>query len=372
MPQLMDQQNVPEPDREELAVIYYQNGNAAPPNLPPSDDSFFSPPAQNRSDDVVIIQGNGKWKTHRTFLTFRRKFSGYLTAVLVVVVLVGFLSQFSPISPSISNQTSIFRALLAAVAYSPPQYIVYTVVSGDTIESIAKKFGVSPNGIYKINNFYAGEEVTTGQKIKISSNPAYGADYVAPAQQFSGSVQGIILTNNFETTSCMFCAVAGWTNGPGRPCAPAGTQNPVDITQFAFSPPEKNAQFVRGFTWYHNGVDITTGFNDDPIYAAQTGVVIFAGWDPYGGGLSVKISHCGGVATSYSHLSAILVHMNDSITQGQVVGLQGMTGNATGPHLHFMVWFDNIPIDPLCAYASLGGYSSQSHYGGCPAPKGQP
>jgi len=42
--------------------------------------------------------------------------------------------------------------------------------------------------------------------------------------------------------------------------------------------------------WYHNGVDITTGFNDDPIYAAQTGVVIFAGWDPYGGGLSVKLA----------------------------------------------------------------------------------
>ncbi len=372
MSPLAGQPKSPEPGQDDLKLIQYHTSNAAPPNLPTPEAYNFSRPELEDPENLVIILGSGKPKTHIFFRSFRRRFSGYLTAALVFVLLVGYLTQYSPIAPSLTTQTSMFRALLAAVAYTPPQYIVYTVVSGDTIESIAKKYGVSPNGIYKINNFYSGQEVTIGEKIKISANPSYGVGYVAPPQPFSGSEQGTILTNNFETTSCMFCAVAGWTNGPGRPCAPESSQNPVDITQFSFISPEKNGTFVRGFTWYHNGVDITTGFNDDPIFAAQAGVVIFAGWDPYGGGLSVKISHCGGVATSYSHLSAIMVHMNENITQGQVVGLQGMTGNATGPHLHFMVWFANIPIDPLCAYTSLGGYSSQSHYGGCPAPKSQP
>jgi murein DD-endopeptidase MepM/ murein hydrolase activator NlpD len=130
--------------------------------------------------------------------------------------------------------------------------------------------------------------------------------------------------------------------------------------------PNPNSHWVRGYTWYHSGVDISTGQYGTPVIAAQSGQVIFSSWDPNGGGYSVKVNHCWGLATSYSHMEKILVSLGQYVNIGQVVGLQGSTGNSTGPHVHFMTWWNNNPFDPLCAYGSIDGVSSSSHYGGCP------
>ena len=72
--------------------------------------------------------------------------------------------------------------------------------------------------------------------------------------------------------------------------------------------------------------------------AAAGGTVTFAGWKNNGGGYQVWISHGSGLYTTYNHMSAITVGRGQSVARGQQVGRVGMTGNATGPHLHFEVW----------------------------------
>jgi murein DD-endopeptidase MepM/ murein hydrolase activator NlpD len=118
---------------------------------------------------------------------------------------------------------------------------------------------------------------------------------------------------------------------------------------------------VLGFTRLHAGVDFAAP-SGTPVLAAGAGSVIEAG--PNGGyGRWVKISHDGGLATGYAHMSRIAagVHRRARVRQGQVIGFVGSTGLSTGPHLHFELLRDGRPVDPLRAArtslrARLGGH----------------
>jgi murein DD-endopeptidase MepM/ murein hydrolase activator NlpD len=92
-------------------------------------------------------------------------------------------------------------------------------------------------------------------------------------------------------------------------------------------------------------VDFGAGYGE-PIRAAADGTVVEAGW--LGGyGNATVIDHGKGMATLYGHQSKILVSQGQSVKRGQVIGLVGATGFATGPHLHFEVRIDGTPVDPL-------------------------
>lgn len=91
---------------------------------------------------------------------------------------------------------------------------------------------------------------------------------------------------------------------------------------------------------YHNGTDIAAPAGT-PILAAADGTVTIAnGLDPWGGsyGYHVKIDHGNGYETLYAHCSAICVTAGQQVSQGEVIGYVGSTGNSTGNHLHFEVW----------------------------------
>ena len=119
-----------------------------------------------------------------------------------------------------------------------------------------------------------------------------------------------------------------------------------DLSSFDLKSPNWGAYWVRGFTWYHFGVDLANPAGT-PIHAAQAGEVIFAGWDTGGGGWSVKINHCNHISTAYGHMEQLLVKVHDMVNVGDVVGLEGSTGWSTGPHLHFSVQWDNGAVDPM-------------------------
>ena len=85
---------------------------------------------------------------------------------------------------------------------------------------------------------------------------------------------------------------------------------------------------------YHTGIDYGCPLGTE-ILASAEGIVRFAGWDNYGYGKCVIIQHLDFNATLYAHLSEILVKVGEKVTQGQLIGLSGSTGNSTGPHLHF-------------------------------------
>lgn len=94
----------------------------------------------------------------------------------------------------------------------------------------------------------------------------------------------------------------------------------------------------------HTGVDIAGG-QGDPIFAAASGVVVYAG-RMSGYGNAVVVDHGGGVSTLYAHCSALLVRDGQSVSQGQTIARIGATGLATGPHLHFEVRRNGNPVDP--------------------------
>jgi murein DD-endopeptidase MepM/ murein hydrolase activator NlpD len=102
-----------------------------------------------------------------------------------------------------------------------------------------------------------------------------------------------------------------------------------------------------GMRWgrLHAGIDIAAP-TGTPIRAADSGRVAIAGW--VGGyGNYTCIQHGGALSTCYGHQSSIGVSVGQGVTQGQVIGSVGNTGNSTGPHLHFETRVNGSPVDPM-------------------------
>jgi murein DD-endopeptidase MepM/ murein hydrolase activator NlpD len=96
----------------------------------------------------------------------------------------------------------------------------------------------------------------------------------------------------------------------------------------------------------HSGMDIAVP-QGTPVKAPAAGIVTFAAPDLYLTGGTVLLDHGHGVSSNFLHLSRLDVKVGDRVEQGQVIGAVGMTGRATGPHLHWgMNWFD-VRVDPL-------------------------
>ena len=114
---------------------------------------------------------------------------------------------------------------------------------------------------------------------------------------------------------------------------------PFGPSKFWFEPP------YGGYPHFHTGIDLVEPFGS-PVYAADDGVVALVGSSSSGYGNYVVIAHSGGWDTLYGHLSTSLVKVGQQVTQGQVVGLEGSTGNSTGAHVHFELRINQRPVDP--------------------------
>ncbi|MEA5092322.1 Murein hydrolase activator EnvC [bioreactor metagenome] len=102
---------------------------------------------------------------------------------------------------------------------------------------------------------------------------------------------------------------------------------------------------IFGTQIFHSGIDIAADYGD-PILAADSGTVIYAGW--MGGyGNAVMIDHGGGLVTLYGHNTAVLVSEGQAVDKGQVIAHAGSTGYSTGPHCHFEVRLHGETVNPL-------------------------
>lgn len=102
----------------------------------------------------------------------------------------------------------------------------------------------------------------------------------------------------------------------------------------------------------HMGTDFAGG-TGAPVRAANRGVVRIVGAFYYGGNV-VYVDHGEGLTSAYLHLSRQLVAEGDTVERGQVIGRVGATGRVTGPHLHLIVRYGRVTVDPLSLFALAG------------------
>ncbi len=130
---------------------------------------------------------------------------------------------------------------------------------------------------------------------------------------------------------------------PPEPGAPGQLMWPVSgpIT----SPFGMRMHPVYGRPILHAGIDIAAA-QGTTIAAAADGRVIVAGYEGDCGNM-VALDHHGGLSTIYCHMSQIFVGVGQDVQRGQAIGAVGMTGDATGPHVHFQVMENGHPVDPM-------------------------
>lgn len=116
-------------------------------------------------------------------------------------------------------------------------------------------------------------------------------------------------------------------------------------------------EYNGAITSRHMGTDYA-GATGAPVRAAHRGVVRIVDAFFYGGNV-VYLDHGAGLSSAYLHLSQQLVAAGDTVERGQVIGRVGATGRVTGPHLHFIVRYGAVTVDPLSLLALAGDSASK-------------
>jgi len=344
-----------------LALGEYEGFGASSPQftgaqsaLMPFDRAGVPALAKGQEAAPVLIPGSGVSMGNPFIKRRERPLTMRLAIVtLMACLLVTGLFTVTPLTGATAGGGNAFQVLSGAVIWqNQPSYHWYTAQPGDSVEGIATKFNVQIGGIYELNNLLAGQEITIGKAYKIPDDPYYGKDF-RPAT--------LVVASNGSTTF----GSSPWTSMAGAPLPEAlcGVNGNGVPTAYDLVPPNPGSFWVRGFSWYHDGVDISITAGN-PIHAAQSGEVIWAGWDVGGLGYSIKINNCYGISTVYGHMESLNVKAGDNVVAGYTIGLEGSTGWSTGPHLHFMVEVNNNPVDPSQYYGySCDGVTGSNHYG---------
>ena len=209
----------------------------------------------------------------------------------------------------------------------PVDGVYYQWQPGDTLESVAAKFDATVKDIldWEGNNFdLTNPQVQPEAWIMVPKGHREFKQWLVPtiARANSGVLKSVL--------------------GPG---ACEGNYSGAYGTG-AFAWPTASHILSGNDYWSgHLGIDIA-GYLGDGIFAADAGVVVFAGWANGGYGYMVMIDHGNGYQTLYAHMSQYAVSCGQSVYTGTYIGAIGSTGNSTGPHLHFEVRYMGGFVSP--------------------------
>ncbi len=243
--------------------------------------------------------------------------------------------------------------------------ITYEIQKGDTISTIAQKFGISQETIKWQNNL-TGDSLSVGDTLEIL--PVTGVAYKVQsgdsvytiAKKFDTIAQKIVdfPFNDFanpQTFSLVNGQILIVPDGIKPSEQPTYikrqifvAQGPTSVSSAGFTWPMRGgiSQFA---SWYHMALDITSPVGT-PVVAAQDGIVSqvsVGSWDG-GYGTNVIVDGGNGYKTHYAHMSSIIVNVGQNVSAGKtVVGYSGNTGRSTGPHLHFEISRNGVLINPL-------------------------
>ena len=138
----------------------------------------------------------------------------------------------------------------------------------------------------------------------------------------------------------------GWFSEDGRPIEKSFLRIPVDFTRISSKFTTARMHPVLGRMRAHKGVDYAAP-SGTPIHAAGDGVIKYHGWER-GYGNFVVVQHSKTISTAYGHMSRFVKgqHVGEHVRQGEVIGYVGMTGLATGPHLHYEFRVNGVQRNP--------------------------
>ncbi len=129
--------------------------------------------------------------------------------------------------------------------------------------------------------------------------------------------------------------------------APTGSfMYPIEKGKYTITSYYMDKEYYQAFGSWHKAIDFGAK-RGTPIYAADSGTVIFAGWSKNGFGYLVQIEHQKGVVTYYAHCSKLAVKKGEKVYKGQTIAYVGSTGNSTGNHLHFEIRVNGEQVNPL-------------------------
>ena len=249
-------------------------------------------------------------------------------------------------------------AVDTSVASSAGMLQHYTVRDGDTLTSIANRFGVSMMTVWWANHLTTKDSLKVGEDLVIppvnglvvTVKPGDTLESLAAANKIS--VDEIVAVNELTDTNLIVGQVLVL---PGAKGEPMPTPKPTTAPQvFGGGGSTGPAPRYSGGSWAwpvvgggnyisqyfhygHYGVDIAADYGT-PIVAPVAARVIFAGWKSNGGGYQVWLQLGNGLYTAEYHMSAVTVSAGQDVAKGQRVGKIGMSGWASGPHCHFEVW----------------------------------
>jgi LysM repeat protein len=236
-----------------------------------------------------------------------------------------------------------------------PQIITYTIQPGDNDWSIARRFGLDIDTLRFSNEWMRRNPdlIHPGKELVILPLPgayhtvAAGDTLPSIAQRYGVSQADIVQfpLNKVNATGLL---------SPGQKLViPHGRLDYADrilapgpASGYALAWPMRGT-LTQGYRAGHLAIDIGSYYGAK-VYASRGGRVTYARFSPDGWlGFRVIIVHDNGLQTSYSHLSGIFVEQGETVARGQVIGQLGSTGNSTGPHVHFEVWQDKAKVNPL-------------------------
>lgn len=241
----------------------------------------------------------------------------------------------------------------------------YTVSQGDTVSTIAEKFGVSEDTI-RWQNDLSRDTIKVGDILEIlpitgiSHKVQKGDTVYSIAKKYDSSAQAIVdfPYNTFVNDETFELAVGQSVIVPDgvKPEAVKTHSTPSwrSITPDAGSVVASgtyvwpaSGRITQRYSWFHKAIDIANASAPN-ILAADSGTVIVAGWlDNYGYGNRVVIDHGNGSKTLYAHMQSIFVKTGQTVARGDVLGRMGDTGRSTGTHLHFEIIKNGVYLDPL-------------------------
>ena len=274
---------------------------------------------------------------------------------------------------------------LAETLYSTKEEeVTYEVQPGDTWSQIAERHGLSSDELLALNPGYNIDKLAVGEVLTLSASVPYLTMTVVQRERYLEDVPfDIAYTDTADLYKGDYKVTSPGAYGTADIMANAtyvnGTETERTILSTVVLRQPVTEQRLQGTTerpsWYptgtfrwpasgrltstfggrsspggigstnHKGIDIAAS-RGTPIYAADGGTVIYAGW--MGGyGYLVQIDHGNGFVTYYAHNSSLLVSVGEHVYKGQQIARMGATGAATGSHCHFEVHVNGVARNPL-------------------------